>query len=67
MLTVEKKDSAEAGFNSINRGYDSVFKLDRLNLGLVIPLEAYPKGPVPTMTRHMERIQYVEKLGFSAV
>lgn len=55
------------GFESINRGFNSVFHPDRLTLGLVVPLESYTNGPVPKMERHIERVQLAEDLGFSAV
>ena len=55
------------GFQPINRGYDSVFCPNRLSLGLVVPIESYSRGPVPTMERHIERVQLAEALGFSAV
>ncbi|WP_447971871.1 LLM class oxidoreductase [Nitrospira sp. M1] len=54
-------------FQPINRAYNSVFRTNRLSLGLVVPLESYSPGPVPAMTRHVERIQLAEALGFSAV
>lgn len=54
-------------FQTINRGYNSTFQPNRLSLGLVVPLEHYATGPVPTMTRHLERVQLVEQLGFAAV
>ena len=54
-------------FEPINRGYNSVFRPNRLSLGLVVPLETYASGPVPTMARHIERVQRAEELGFSAV
>lgn len=54
-------------FQPINRGYNSVFQPNRLSLGLVVPIETYPKSPVPTMARHVERVQLAEELGFSAV
>ncbi len=54
-------------FQPINRGYNSVFRLNRLSLGLVAPLDAYTLGPVPSMTRHVERVHLAEKLGFSAI
>ena len=57
----------EPGFPSINRGYNSVFRPNHLSLGLVVPLETYSQGPVPTMARHLERVQLAEQLGFSAV
>ena len=28
-------------FQTINRGYNAVFRLNKLSLGLVVPLEAY--------------------------
>ena len=55
------------GFQPINRGYNSVFRPNRLSVGLVIPLENYSQRPVPSMTRHAERIRLVEELGFSAI
>ncbi len=55
------------GFQPINRGYNTVFRPNRLSLGVVAPLETYSTGPVPTMSRHVERIQLAEALGFSAV
>jgi len=54
-------------FPAINCGYNTVFRPGRLSLGLVVPLETYAKGPVPTMTRHVQRVQLAEGLGFSAV
>ncbi|TVT72928.1 MAG: LLM class oxidoreductase [Denitromonas halophila] len=54
-------------FPAINRGYNAVFRPKRLSLGLVVPLETYTTGPTATMTRHVERVQLAEALGFSAV
>lgn len=56
-----------ADFRPLNAGYDAVFRPDRLSLGLVVPIEAYPRGPVPTLERHLERVRLAESLGFSAV
>ena len=55
------------GFLPVNRGYNAVFRPNRLSLGLVVPLEAYLQSPVPTMTRHLERIRLAEELGYSAI
>ncbi|MEM9303006.1 MAG: LLM class oxidoreductase [Pseudomonadota bacterium] len=57
----------EPGFRPINVGYDRVFQPDSLSLGLVVPIESYPSGAVPSMDRHIERVQLAERLGFSAV
>ncbi|MEL7333436.1 MAG: LLM class oxidoreductase [Cyanobacteria bacterium J06560_2] len=57
----------EVGFQPINRAYNAVFRPNRLSLGLVVPIENYSRGPVPTMEHHIERIQLAEELGFSAV
>ena len=54
-------------FQSINRAYNTVFRPNRLSLGLVVPIETYASGPVPTMKSHIERVQLAEELGFSAV
>lgn len=59
--------AAASPFPTINKGYNSVFKPNRLSIGLVVPIENYPSNPVPTMERHIERIQLAEELGFSAV
>lgn len=58
-------DSEE--FQPVNQAYNSAFRPNRLSLGLVVPLESYTSGPVPTMTHHIERVQLAELLGFSAV
>ncbi|MEM7798962.1 MAG: LLM class oxidoreductase [Chloroflexota bacterium] len=57
----------ESEFQPINRAYSSVFRPKRLSLGLVVPIETYETGPVPTMTQHVERVQLAEQLGFSAL
>lgn len=54
-------------FQSINRGYNAVFRPNRLSLGLVVPIETYAKGPVPTMNHDIKRVQLAEALGFSAI
>lgn len=54
-------------FQPINRAYNSTFRPNRLSLGVVVPLESYTTGPVPSMTRHLERAQLAEELGFSAI
>ncbi|MEM7437214.1 MAG: LLM class oxidoreductase [Myxococcota bacterium] len=59
--------TAEPRFESINEGYDAVFRMGRLTLGLVVPIEHYPRSPVPTMSDHMARVQLAEELGFAAV
>ncbi|GJL64344.1 MAG: N5,N10-methylene tetrahydromethanopterin reductase [Nitrospirales bacterium] len=54
-------------FQVINRGYNAVFRPNRLSLGLVVPIETYAKEPVPTMNHHIKRVQFAEALGFSAI
>jgi len=61
------KHIADPEFQPINRAYNSVFRPNRLSLGLVVPLESYSTAPVPAMARHVERIQLAEELGFSAI
>ena len=60
-------DAEHTGFQSINKGYDALFKPGQLSIGLVAPLAAYHYHAVPDLFRHMERIQLAEELGFSAV
>lgn len=54
-------------FPTINRAYNSVFRPHRLSVGLIVPIEDYGRSPVPEMSRHLERVQLAEELGFSAV
>lgn len=51
----------------MNQGFDSVFKPGQMTLGVVAPIESYTAGPVPLMTRHIERARLVESLGFKAL
>ncbi len=60
-------ETHQPSFRSINRGYNAVFRPGRLSLGLVVPIETYADGPVPTMDRHLERVQLAEELGYAAV
>ena len=54
-------------FRQINQGYESVFSLGQLSIGLVAPIEDYERGSRPTMAHHVERVQLAEELGFCAV
>lgn len=54
-------------FQNINQGFNTVFKPNRLSIGLVVPLEHYPTSPVPTMQNQLARIKLAETLGFSSV
>jgi len=60
-------DSTDESFSPINQAYARVFRPRRLSLGLVVPLEHYEDGPVPSMERHVERAQLAEELGFGAI
>ncbi|MES0811432.1 LLM class oxidoreductase [Roseibium sp. SCPC15] len=55
------------GFETINRGFNSVFRHNRLSVGLVLPLENHGVHPVPKMSEHLERVKLAEQLGFAAV
>nr|WP_067294325.1 LLM class oxidoreductase [Marinobacterium profundum] len=61
------QETQYSSFPHINRGYNSTFQPGRLSLGLVVPLENYASGPVPTMQSHLERVQLAETLGFAAL
>ncbi|WP_146346642.1 LLM class oxidoreductase [Falsiphaeobacter marinintestinus] len=54
-------------FPRLNRAYNSVFQPGRLSVGLVVPLESYAHTAVPDMTRHIQRAQLADALGFSAL
>ncbi|MEM1384465.1 MAG: LLM class oxidoreductase [Pseudomonadota bacterium] len=61
-------DSAEkTAFPTINRAYNAAFQPDRLSLGLVVPIEAYPVGARPSMADHIDRARLAEELGFCAI
>ena len=62
MLNTQLQD-----FPTINRAYAQVFQPNKLTLGLVVPLEAYPDSAVPGMVQHVERAQLADQLGFSAL
>ncbi len=61
------KPNQHTGFSPINSGYNRVFKRGELSVGLVVPIENYDKASIPSMQRHIERVQLAEELGFSAV
>lgn len=61
------KTTQTSCFPSLNSGYNSVFKLGKLSIGLVLPLERYESGPVPTMEEHLTRVQLAESLGFKSI
>lgn len=61
------KSIEKVQFKPINRGYNTVFQPNRLSLGLVVPIENNAHNPVPTLERHLERVQLAEELGFSAL
>lgn len=54
-------------FARLNRAYNSVFRPGRLSVGLVVPLDAHGQNPVPDLSRHIERAQLADSLGFSAL
>jgi len=54
-------------FESINPGYNSVFKPGRLSIGLVVPIENYSTTAQPRMDDHLQRVQLADQLGFSAL
>ncbi|MEM7676878.1 MAG: LLM class oxidoreductase [Myxococcota bacterium] len=62
-----KPKTFETSFEKLNAAYNSVFAPGRLSIGLVVPIESYPDGPVPSMNEHLERVQLAEELGFSSV
>ena len=54
-------------FPSMNRAYNATFQPGRLSVGLFLPIEEYGPEDMPTLERHIERVQLAERLGFSAV
>jgi hypothetical protein len=58
------KPNQHTGFSPINSGYNRVFKRGKLSVGLVVPIENYDNASIPSMQRHIERVQLAEELGF---
>lgn len=54
-------------FESINKGYNSVFKPNQLSLGIAVPIENYAQSSVPSMKHHLQRVQLAEQLGFKSI
>ena len=54
-------------FEPINQGYDNTFQPNSLSIGLVVPIENYSDGPVPSMMDHLGRVKMVEDLGYKAI
>lgn len=54
-------------FESINRGFNTIFKPDKISVGLVVPIENYARTALPTLEQHLERVQQIEQLGFAAL
>ena len=63
-MEVSINSFVENQFQSLNAGYDRVFRAGELSIGLVVPIENYDPTPIPTMRRHVERVQMAEQLGF---
>lgn len=57
----------EPRFETINEAYGSVFRPNRLSIGLVMPIENYAHDAVPSLHRHLERAQLADALGFAAL
>ncbi|MEM0989146.1 MAG: LLM class oxidoreductase [Pseudomonadota bacterium] len=60
-------DPDKSAFPVLNRAYNTVFQPNRLSIGLVSPIEAFPFGHKPSMAEHLNRVQLAEELGFRAV
>lgn len=54
-------------FPKINRAFGETFKVGKLTLDLVMPIEAHGHSPVPSLARHVERAQLADDLGFAAL
>ncbi|NIE63077.1 LLM class oxidoreductase [Burkholderia sp. Ax-1719] len=52
---------------TVHPGYQRVFQKDKLTLGFILPLEAYPDEPAPTMADHAETTRLADNLGFGAL
>ena len=62
-----KQDFKNQEFESINKAYNQIFKVNHLSIGLIVPIETYANSSIPSMLNQLERIKLAENLGFSAV
>jgi len=60
--------------NTINKSnqplpvsFQRVFSDNRLSVGLLTPLEAYPGSPFPTLKNHQHIVQQAEQAGFASI
>ncbi len=51
---------------TFNRGFQRIFKENELTIGLMLPLESYPKD-VPQMHNQIELVQFAEAKGIGAI
>lgn len=47
--------------------FSRVFSPERLTVGLITPLEAYPDSPFPRMKDHQRAAQQAEAAGFASI
>lgn len=49
------------------RSFTRVFSSERLTIGLLTPLEAYPDSPFPTLVEHQHLAQQAEEAGIASI
>ena len=54
-------------FAPMNHAYGEVFRPDRLSIGLVVPVDAYPDARAPDPSGVLDRVRLAERLGFASV
>ena len=54
-------------FQNINAGYKNVFTFGELTIGVVVPIENYANGSVPSMANHLKMAKLIDQLGFKAL
>ncbi len=52
---------------SLPASFNRVFSDNRLSIGLLTPLEAYPGSPFPTLKDHLRIAQQAEQAGFASI
>ena len=67
MENLQSKPAYTDQFQTLNSGYNSVFQLGKMSVGLVAPIEEYSSDPVPTMQDHIARAKLAEELSFSSI
>lgn len=66
-LTIDNGNSQTVSAMNGHAGFRRMFAPEKLTLGFILPLEAYPNTPAPTMKDHAAISKLADELGFAGV